>query len=71
KPSQIWDLEVNGLYAAKLREALPVSDFQWMTEEESACLNIHELPDDALTKYILDVSLRYPHDLHGTGFPLA
>ncbi|CAN7978786.1 unnamed protein product, partial [Ixodes persulcatus] len=73
KPSQILDLDVNGLYAATMREALPVSDFEWMTKDEIACLNIDDVPDDAPTGYILEVDLRYPHDLHDThsDFPLA
>ncbi|KAG0419192.1 hypothetical protein HPB47_004309 [Ixodes persulcatus] len=53
EPSQILDLDVNGLYAATMREALPVSDFEWMTKDEIACLNIDDVPDDAPTGYIL------------------
>ncbi|XP_040069574.1 uncharacterized protein LOC120842509 [Ixodes scapularis] len=73
EPSQILDLDVNGLYAATMREALPVSDFEWMTKDEIACLNIGDVPDDAPTGYILEVDLRYPHHLHEThsDFPLA
>ena len=56
EPSQILDLDVNGLYAATMREALPVSDFEWMTKDEIACLNIDDVPDDAPTGYIPEVS---------------
>ncbi|KAG0436584.1 hypothetical protein HPB47_017877, partial [Ixodes persulcatus] len=38
------------------REALPVSDFEWMTKDEIACLNIDDVPNDAPTGYILEVS---------------
>ncbi|KAG0433143.1 hypothetical protein HPB47_020196 [Ixodes persulcatus] len=38
-----------------MREALPVSDFEWMTKDEIACLNIDDVPDDAPTGYILEV----------------
>ncbi|CAN8023531.1 unnamed protein product, partial [Ixodes persulcatus] len=48
------DLDVNGLYAATMREALPVSDFEWMTKDEIACLNIDDVPDDTPTGYILE-----------------
>ncbi|XP_042150101.1 uncharacterized protein LOC121838100 [Ixodes scapularis] len=73
EPSQILDLDVNGLYAATMREALPVSDFEWMTKDEIACLNIGDVSDDAPTGDILEVDLRYPHHLHEThsDFPLA
>ncbi|XP_042149661.1 uncharacterized protein LOC121837874 [Ixodes scapularis] len=73
EPSQILDLDVNGLYAATMREALPVSDFEWVTKDEIACLNIGGAPDDAPTGYILEVDLRYHHHLHEThsDFPLA
>ncbi|XP_040070633.1 uncharacterized protein LOC115327627 [Ixodes scapularis] len=56
-----------------MREALPVSDFEWMTKDEIACLNIGDVPDDAPTGYILEVDLRYPHHLHEihSDFPLA
>ncbi|KAG0425168.1 hypothetical protein HPB47_027634 [Ixodes persulcatus] len=37
-----------------MREALPVSDFEWMTKDEIACLNIDDVPDDAPTGYILE-----------------
>ncbi|KAG0433142.1 hypothetical protein HPB47_020195 [Ixodes persulcatus] len=39
-----------------MREALPVSDFEWMTKDEIACLNIDDVPDDAPTGYILEAS---------------
>ncbi|XP_040071190.2 uncharacterized protein LOC120843819 [Ixodes scapularis] len=73
EPSQISDLDVNGLYAATMREALPVSDFECLTKDEISCLNIGDVPDDAPTGYILEVDLRYPHDLHEihSDFPLA
>ncbi|KAG0419874.1 hypothetical protein HPB47_003823 [Ixodes persulcatus] len=54
EPSQILDLDVNGLYAATMREALPVSDLEWMTKDEIACLNIDDVPDGAPTRYILE-----------------
>ncbi|KAG0444419.1 hypothetical protein HPB47_013813 [Ixodes persulcatus] len=54
EPSQILDLDVNGLYSSTMREALPVSDFEWMTKGEIACLNIGAVPDDAPTGYILE-----------------
>ncbi|KAG0445677.1 hypothetical protein HPB47_019384 [Ixodes persulcatus] len=37
-----------------MREALPVSDIEWMTKDEIACLNIDDVPDDAPTGYILE-----------------
>ncbi|KAG0425484.1 hypothetical protein HPB47_027355 [Ixodes persulcatus] len=41
-----------------MREALPVSDFEWMTKGEIACLNIDAVPDDAPTGYILELGKR-------------
>lgn len=56
-----------------MREALPVANFEWMTDDEIACLRIEEVPDDAPTGCILEVDLEYPRDLHDnhSDFPLA
>lgn len=73
EPSQILDLDVNGLYPSTMRESLPVANFEWMTDDEISCSKIEEVPDDAPTGYILEADLKYPHDLHDThsDFPLA
>lgn len=56
-----------------MREALSVGDFEWMTDDQIACLRIDDVADDAPTGYILEVDLRYPHDLHDShsDFPFA
>lgn len=71
--SQILDLDVNGLYASTMREPLPVRDFEWMSDEEIASMRIEQVPDDAPMGYILEVDLKYPHELHDShsDFPLA
>lgn len=73
EPSQILDLDVNGLYPSTMRESLPVANFEWMTDDEISCSKIEEVPDDAPTGYILEADLKYPHDLHDThsDFPLG
>lgn len=73
EPLQILDIDVNGLYALTMREALPVAVVEWTTEDVIACLNIDEVPYDAPTGYIPEVDLRYSHNLHGTDsdFPSA
>ncbi|EEC10076.1 hypothetical protein IscW_ISCW007354, partial [Ixodes scapularis] len=51
--------------------SLPVSDFEWMTKDGNACLRIDDVPDDGPTGYILEVDLRYPHELHDTHFDFS
>ncbi|EEC07048.1 hypothetical protein IscW_ISCW018980, partial [Ixodes scapularis] len=66
-------LDVNDLYSCTMREALPVANFEWMTEDQIACLRIEVVPDNAPIIYILEVDLKYPYDLHDShsDFPLA
>ncbi|KAM7281372.1 uncharacterized protein ISCGN_005937, partial [Ixodes scapularis] len=71
--SQILDLDVNGLYASTMRQALPCADFRWLDREEIDALHFQQVTDDAPEGYILEVDLDYPRELHDShaDFPLA
>ncbi|CAN7975825.1 unnamed protein product, partial [Ixodes persulcatus] len=71
--SQIFDIDVNGLYASTMRQSLPCADFRWLDREEIDALHFQQVPDDAPEGYILEVDLYYPRELHDShaDFPLA
>ena len=52
---------------------LPISDFEWMTEEEIANFDINKQHLDGDTGYIIECDLHYPKKLHKThaNLPLA
>ena len=60
-------LDANNLYGWGMSKLLPVSDFEWMSEDELYADNWRNLP------CVLEVDLDYPkelHDLHNN-YPLA
>ena len=74
EPSKyIMYLDANNLYGWAMSEALPVSDFKWLSEEAIRDLDVTTVADDAQEGYILEVDLAYPthlHDAHND-YPLA
>ena len=66
-----WD--ENNLYGNALRQLLPTSGFQWLTEEEIAALDWHSIATDGEFGYTLMVDLEYPREIHDKtqDFPLA
>ena len=52
---------------------MPISNFEWVGEEEFNSLNWLEMGDDQEYGYIVEVDLVYPKNLHNShnSFPLA
>lgn len=71
--SQILYLDMTNLYGFTMQQPLPTSDFKFLKKEEIEKLDIRHNPVDAEKGYILEVSLRYPTELHNTHneYPLA
>lgn len=57
-----WD--ANNLYGYALSQCLPISDFQWLSQDEINNFNLHEIPFDSERGFILEVDIQYPKDLH-------
>jgi len=57
-------LDANSLYGASQSEPLPVGDFRFLTPKEICQLDIHNIPEDSPTGYIIKCDLKYPDELH-------
>jgi len=71
--SWISYLDMNNLYGTAMVDSLPERDFEWLTEEQIATLDVTKIADDSDTGYILEVDLEYTkhlHDFHND-YPLA
>jgi len=71
--SLIFLSDANNLYGHSMAQALPTSDFRFLSREKIHSLDITNEPEDGPAGYILEVDLEYPselHDLHND-FPLA
>ena len=69
KSSYIMYLDANNLYAHAMSQALPISDFKWVEDDELSNLNnnyknILEIADDANKGYIFEVDIEIPHNIH-------
>src|SRR6202020_872598 len=66
-----WD--ENNLYGNALRELLPTSNFQWMTETEFISLDWKTIETQDEIGYTIRVDLEYPKEIHDAtqDFPLA
>ena len=66
-------LDVNALYSHSLAKPLPVSDFRWLSEEETRNVDWLTQEEDQQFGWILTVDLEYPQRLHEShsSFPLA
>lgn len=47
-----------------MSQHLPHSDFRWLNEQEINQLDIHSVPENSQSGFILEVSLEYPTSLH-------
>ncbi len=71
--SYVMYFDANNLYGWAMSQSLPTGEFDWLTEQEIADLDITNVVDDNEEGYILEVDLHYPselHDLHND-YPLA
>ena len=68
----IWRIS-NNLYGWALSQPLPTSEFDWLTNQEIAELNVTDVADNNEEGYILEVDLHNPKALHGlhNNYPLA
>jgi len=70
-------LDANILYGASQSETSPVGDFRFLIPEEMCQLdfekNIHSIPENSPTGYIIKCDLKYPDELHPihSDYPLA
>ena len=53
-----WD--ENNLYGNALRQLLPCSNFSWLSQEEIAALDWHNIDTEGEIGYTLKVDLEYP-----------
>ena len=71
--SYVMYFDASNLYGWAMSQSLPTGEFDWLTEQEIADLDITNVADDNEEGYILEVDLQYPselHDLHND-YPLA
>ena len=61
--SYVMYFDANNLYGWAISQSLPTGEFDWLTEEEIADLEIANVADDNEEGYILEVNLYYPSDL--------
>ena len=52
------------LYGYIMQQALPISDFEWLTDKELSDIDIMGLDDDGDTGFVFQVTLSYPSSLH-------
>ncbi|XP_028416044.1 uncharacterized protein LOC114539626 [Dendronephthya gigantea] len=71
--SYVMYLDANNLYGWAMSQPLPTGEFDWLTDQEIAELDITDVADDDEKGYILEVDLHYPSDLHDlhNDYPLA
>ena len=74
KPSSfLLSLDMNNLYGFCMMEALPQSDFTWLSTLEIADFDVNDIPDDGDVGYFLEVDLSYGAELHAmhSALPMA
>jgi hypothetical protein len=66
-------LDANNLYGWAMSQKMPISAFQWMTDDQLENFDVQTIADDSDEGYILEVDLDYPHELHNlhNDLPLA
>ena len=71
--SFVMYFDANNLYGWAMLQPLPTGEFDWLSEQETAALDITNVANHNEEGYILEVDLHYPselHDLHND-YPLA
>lgn len=74
EPSKyIMYFDANNLYGWAMTQYLPVENFEWITQEEIASINVMNLADDGDVGYVFNVDLEIPTELHTlmNDYPLA
>ena len=63
----------NNLYGWAMIQALPVSDFNFLTEKEINKFNLNSISVNSEVGYILECDLKYPEELHNlhNDYPLC
>jgi len=71
--SWIKGLDANNLYGWAMSQALPISDFEWVPQDELNKINWLSLKEDDTKGYIVTVDLEYPSEIHDAhnDYPLA
>ena len=71
--SYLMYFDASNLYGWAMSQSLPTGEFDWLTDQEIAELDITDVADDNEEGYILEVDLQYPTELHGlhNDYPLA
>ena len=71
--SWIKGLDANNLYGWAMSLALPISDFEWVPQDELSKISWLSLGEEDAKGYIATVDLEYPTELHDAhnDYPLA
>ena len=57
-------LDANNLYAWAISQYRPYIKFKWLNQKEIDKCHVNLIDEDSLDEYILEVDLKYPHQLH-------
>ena len=74
KPEKyILYLDMNNLYGHAMSQYLPYANFKWVKNIDKIKQNLIQMKKDSSTRYILEVDLEYPKELHDiqNDYPLA
>ena len=71
--SYVMYFNANNHYGWAMSQPLPTGEFDWLSEQETAALDITNVADDNEEGHILEVDLHYPSKLHDhhNDYPLA
>ena len=58
----ITDLDMNNLYGWAMSEYLPYEGFKWLKNVDE--FDIMSINEKSLIRYLLEVDLKYPYELH-------
>ena len=60
----IMYFDANNLYGWTMTQYLPYDNFKWMTKDEINDFDLGLIKENSLIRYILEVDLEYPNELH-------
>ena len=66
-------LDANNFYGWAISQYLPYSKFKWLNQKEIDKFDVSLIRENSLDRYILEVDLEYPDELHELhkNYPLA
>ena len=66
-------MDENNLYGWAMSQYFPYSKFKWLNQKEIDKLYVNLISKNSLDRYILEVDLEYPDELHelNNDYPLA